>query len=124
VLARDASNNPSPFSTPDAATTIIFTDETLVSGTTLVKAAHITELRTAINSLRACALLTPLSFTTLRSRQRPRSEKTHIDELRSGLTAARTPLGLPVLAFTDPTLVIGSTAVKRLHITDIRTGVK
>jgi len=124
VLARDAATNPSPFSTPDAATTIVFTDETIVSGTTAVKAAHITELRTAVNSLRACALLSPLSFTDTPLTSANLIRKTHIDELRTGLTAARTPLGLPALAFTDPTLVIGSTAVKRLHVTDIRTGVK
>ncbi len=124
VLARDAGANPSSFSTPDAATTIVFTDETLVSGTTLVQAAHVTELRTAVNSIRACALLSPLTFTDTPLTTATPIRKAHIDELRAGLTAARTPLGLPALSFTDPTLVIGLTTVKRLHVTDIRTGVK
>ncbi|MDP9192749.1 MAG: hypothetical protein M3P06_13695 [Acidobacteriota bacterium] len=124
VLARDASTNPSPFSTPDAATTIVFTDDPIVSGTTAIKAAHVTELRTAVNSIRACALLSPLSFTDTPLTTATLIQKTHIDELRSGLTAARTSLGLPALVFTDPTLVIGSTSVKRLHVTDVRTGVK
>jgi sugar lactone lactonase YvrE len=124
VLARDASTNPSPFSTPDAGTTIAFTDETLVSGTTAIKVAHMNELRTAVNSIRACALLSPISFTDTPVTTSILIRKTHIDELRTGLTTARTALGLPALAFTDPTLVVGSTSVKRLHVTDVRTGVK
>ena len=37
---------------------------------------------------------------------------------------ARTALGLLSLAYTDPTLVVEVTLVRRLHVSDVRTGVK
>ncbi|MGZ4808496.1 MAG: hypothetical protein ACXV7D_04130 [Thermoanaerobaculia bacterium] len=40
---------------PDLATTVIFTDSSLVAGTTVVKSVHVTELRTAANAVRQLA---------------------------------------------------------------------
>ena len=123
VRAVDGGASASPFSTPDAATTIVFTDDPLTT-TTLIKAVHITQARTAVNSLRACAGLTATTFIDTPLNSGTLIKKVHIDELRTGLTAARTSLGLPTLSFTDPTLALNTSLVKRLHISDIRTGVK
>lgn len=125
VRAVDASANASPFSIPDAATTIVFTDDPLVASTTPIKAIHITQARQAVDALRACAGLTAGSYTdpslvvgtTL-------VKATHIQQLRTGLTDARALLGLPTITFTDSTLTVGTTVVKRLHVADLRTGVK
>ncbi|MFL6247793.1 MAG: hypothetical protein ACJ74H_17345 [Thermoanaerobaculia bacterium] len=119
VRAVNASGNPSPYSPADAATTLIFTDDPIVTGSTRVKMVHINEVRTAINSLRASAGLSAATFTagtTIR--------KTHIDELRTALAAARSTLGLSAISFTDPTLVINTTNVKGVHLTELRSGVK
>lgn len=124
VRAVDAGANPSPFGTPDAATTIVFTDDPLVTGSTLIKAVHITQLRTAVNSLRACAGLPASTFTDPSLGIGTSVKKNHIDELRSGMTAARSALGLPAIVFTDPTLTTGVTPVRKLHVSDLRTGVK
>lgn len=124
VRAVGTGGHPSPFSTPDLATTIVFTDDPLVASTTKVKAVHITQLRTAVQSLRACAGLAAMAFTDPTVTTTTKAKKAHIDELRTGLSAARTALGLPVLAFTDPTLVVNSTLVRRLHLSDLRTAVK
>src|SRR5258708_38259081 len=48
VRAVDGSSNRSPSSNIDLATTVIFTDDPLVAGSTIVKAVHLTELRTAV----------------------------------------------------------------------------
>jgi sugar lactone lactonase YvrE len=124
VRAVDPAANASPFSSPDAATTIVFTDDPLVAGTTRIKAVHVTELRTAINSLRACAGLSATVFTDTPLTTATKVKKLHIDELRTGMSAARGALGLSAIALTDPTIVVNSTIVRRLHVSDLRTGVK
>ncbi len=123
VRAFDSSSRPSPLSAPDAATAMLFTDDPLAANATMVKAVHLTQLRQAVNALRAAAGLGAATFTdpaltgvSIRT--------THITELRNALAPARATLGLPASTFTDPTLVIGSTPVKALHVTEIRAGVK
>ena len=49
----------------------------------------------------------------------------HITELRSYLNVARDAVGLPmILNFTDPSLTKGSTAIKAVHIQQLRDGLK
>jgi hypothetical protein len=124
VLAVDSGANMSPFSTPDAATTIVFTDDPLIPSTTPIKAAHLNEVRTAVNSIRACAGLSATTFTDTPLGAGDPIKAVHINELRTGLTEARAALGLLSLAYTDPTLVVQMTLVRRLHVSDVRTGVK
>lgn len=112
-------------SNKDLATTILFADDPLTVGVTLIKAQHVTELRQAVNAVRAAASLTPSSWTdptitptvTL-------VRKIHVEELRSSLTAARNALGFTDPGFTDPTLTAGVTEAKRVHIDELRARVK
>lgn len=57
------SNGPSAFGAIDPATTIIFTDPSLIG--LAIKTFHITELRTAVNCMRAAAGLPAATFTDL-----------------------------------------------------------
>src|SRR5207245_5919098 len=87
-----ASAGPSfgPYSSIDLATTVIFTDDVL----TIIRVAHVTQLRTAVNAVRALAgFVDPYNFTdptltpgasTIRA--------VHITELRSALDAARSQI--------------------------------
>ena len=52
-------SNRSPMSAPDVATTVVFQDDPLVAGTTIVKKNHIDQLRTAINAMRAREAASP-----------------------------------------------------------------
>ena len=110
-------------STPDVARTGTFTDDPLVPGTTLIKAIHINELRTAANALRASAGLAPATFTdaivagTI-------IRKVHVEELRSAILEARTAAHLPFTIFADTPLTVGSTAVKAMHIQQLRDALK
>lgn len=105
----------SPFSNTDAATTIVFTDDPPV----IVKAVHLTELRTAVNAMRASAGLAPLAADpTIGAGQVARAS--HITALRTGVTEARTAIGMPSSSFTDATL----TTIKAVHVTELRVSVR
>ncbi|HYC61735.1 MAG TPA: glycoside hydrolase family 44 protein [Thermoanaerobaculia bacterium] len=115
----------SPFSAIDPATTIMFTDDPLVAGTR-AKAAHITELRAAVDAMRAAAGLVgehpPFTNPVLSAGTSIKA--VHIQELRTAMDQARAAIGLSALAYTDPTLTAGTTKVKAAHVTDLRNGVK
>jgi len=116
----------SPYSgTPDLATTVPFTDPSLVAGTTLAAAAHIADLRTAVDAVRALAALGPGSYTN--ATLTPGStviRSVHIGELRLALKAARSALHLPVIDYTTPTIVTGTTLISSSVIDELRNGVR
>jgi hypothetical protein len=115
----------SAFSAPDAATTMLFTDDPLVTGTTIVRGAHLTELRTAVNAFRAAAGLTAATWTdpTL-TPGTTLIKAVHIQEVRNALAPARSFWLLPTITYTDPTLSAGTTPVRAIHVTEVRNGVK
>jgi hypothetical protein len=110
----------SNYTNADLATTVIFTDPALTTGTA-IKATHFNELRSAVNAVRALAGLSPFSFTNP-----PASggtfRKSHVDELRTNLAAARSILGLATITFTDTTITAGSTRIKAAHVNELRGG--
>lgn len=104
----------------DAATTTIFTDTPLIAGTS-VKLVHFTQLRTAVNAMRAAAGLPPQSFTdTLTTSTVVKA--IHISELRTALDAARATIGLPAVTYTDPSL--SGATIKAAHVNQVRSGVQ
>lgn len=121
VRAVDGSNAHSAYSAPDLATTVIFSDDPLSPGTTVVKAAHINELRTAVHAVQtlAGAALTNFTDSTLTV-----IKAVHVTELRTALDGARSTLALPALSYTDPTLTPGVTPVKAVQVEELRSGVK
>ncbi|MBV9497622.1 MAG: hypothetical protein JOZ54_25530 [Acidobacteria bacterium] len=123
VRSVDAGNVSSPLSAPDLATTVIFTDPTLVAGTTIVKAVHVTELRTAVNAVRALAGLPAASFTTPSLGAGASILAAHVTELRTALDAARSALSLPAVSYRDPTLVAGD-LVRAADVEELRNGVR
>ncbi len=113
-------SGPSPFSPIDAATTTIFTDP-ILSSVVMVKAVHLTELRTAVNAMRAAAALAPATFTDP-SVSSTYIKAVHMAELRTALDAARAAIGLTVPPYTDPALGVGTTIVKAAHWAEVRGG--
>jgi adhesin/invasin len=110
----------SGFSSIDPATTIVFTDPS-VSSSVKIKSAHVTELRTAVNAMRAAAGLGAATFTD----GTPTSIKAaHFTELRTALDAARSAIGLAALSYTDPAITANVTSVKGAHLTELRNGTK
>jgi hypothetical protein len=118
-------SGPSPYSIPDIATTLFFTDDPVVAQVTRIKAVHFTELRNAVNAVRAVAGLPPAVFTdpTLNAGT-SLIRAVHCQELRTALNQARSSFGLGAIAFTDSGLTPGTTNVRAVHLQEIRNAVR
>lgn len=116
VVRALAGTSSSSDSASDYATTVMFTDP-LVAGTTMVRFAHLSELRTAVNAFRALAGLGAVAFG---DGVPPSVQRTHLEALRTGLQQAREALGLSTLTFTDAV----PTAIKAVHFQELRTAVQ
>jgi uncharacterized delta-60 repeat protein len=101
---------------------VTFTDEPLVSATTPIKAVHIIELRTFVNELRGQFGLAAFPWTdsTLSGVV---AKTMHITELRTALQAAYVAAGLSAPPFTDSTLTPQQTAIRAVHISELRQAV-
>ena len=110
-------------SAPDFATTMAFTDDPIVSSVTSIKKSHVTELRSAINAIRAAVGLPAFTFTPTDLTALVISAA-HFADLRSALAEARSAVLLPATSYTDPTLTPQATVVKAVHITELRNGVQ
>jgi len=108
VFAVDA---PAPFTDP------------LLSAGSAIRAVHITELRSRINTYRVNVGLSPFSYTdpTLTAGSTP-IRAVHILELRASLQQAYAQGGLTPPAFTDRALTSGTSA-RAVHITELRSAV-
>jgi hypothetical protein len=89
-----------------------------------VRAIHLTQLRTAVNAMRAAAGLPAFVFTDPALVPGTAVKRLHVTELRSALDAARATIGLPALAYTDSTITAGSTPIRAAPITELRGGTR
>ena len=121
---RAVNGGESADSNRDLATTVIFTDDPLVAGTTPVKPAHITELRTAINAVRTLAGLGAGSYTdTNLVSGTTLIKRLHVVDLRTALDAARSNLSLSALTYGE-SITAGVTTIKTSHLNELRAGVQ
>jgi hypothetical protein len=107
-------------SAADLATTVIFTDNPLTAGT-LVKAVHLSQLRTAVNAVRLLAGLGSGSFTGTATFGTVIGA-IQINELRSSLDAARGTLGFSTGGYTNTSLI--GAAIKAVDSQELRDRVK
>lgn len=114
--------NSSPFGPIDLATTVPFTDPSLVAGMT-VKAAHITELRTAVDAVRTLAGAGGGTYTDPGLDNTTLIKAVHLTDLRTALDTARATLLLPAIVYTRPSIAAGMTMAVS-DINDLRAGVQ
>jgi uncharacterized repeat protein (TIGR01451 family) len=122
IQAADATVVGSPGNV-DLATTILFTDDPIISGSTRAKAVHIMELRAAVSAVRAAAGLPPANFSDGSLTAGFPIKAVYVTELRSSLDAARAVIGVPAMVYTDPMLGPGY-MIRAAHLRDLRAGVK
>jgi hypothetical protein len=111
----DADGNLSAPSLRDIATTMSFTDATIVPGLR-IKAAHLFELRQAVNLVRAAAGMAPATFTGTIG---PGTvvKAVHVSELRTAVQPAANFFGV-ISPFTDADLP--GVRIKALHLQELR----
>jgi len=114
--------NTGAYSNVDLAVPMAYTDASLTPGTT-IKAAHFTELRTAINAARAALGWSATTFTDT-SLTGVTVKRIHLTELRSALDTVRAGVGLSALSYTDATVTAGSTPIRAAHILELRSGLQ
>jgi hypothetical protein len=119
--AVNAAATQSSYSAPDLATVVVFADDPIVPFVTKAKLVHITELRTAVNAVRALAGLSAATWTSIQVGDAIQAAP--ITELRSALDAARSTLMLSTLSYTDPSLSAGN-RIKAAHVQELRNGTK
>jgi hypothetical protein len=96
-----------------------FTDHGLPAFT-VVRAVHLTELRSRIAAVRSRLGLASFAFTdTSLTGQVTEIRAQHILELRSAISEASQAAGLAPLVFTDPLLAAG-TIIRAVHINELR----
>ncbi|MBI3940339.1 MAG: DUF11 domain-containing protein [Acidobacteria bacterium] len=104
------------------ASTSIFTDDPATAGITPVRAVHVTELRQAVDAVRACAGLTAATWTDP-SLDGAFIRAVHFQELRDKLAPALATLGLPAQVYTDDPLAPGTT-IKKVHLQELRQAIR
>ena len=104
-----------------------FTDDPLITHVTPIKAVHLTDIRSRVDSLRVHFGLAPFGWTNL-SLGGIAAKAVHVAELRTALLAAydaaiaaARPVTRPV--FADDPLVQGQTMMKTIHIAELRAAV-
>jgi fibronectin type III domain protein len=130
VRAVDASGRVSPESNIDLATAITFADDPLITfaeaptgaNVTPIKAQHWTDLRVAVNAVRATAGLPQTAWSGV-AQPGASIQAAHLQELRSNLDQALSALGLTTSPYTDPTLS-SSVSVKAVHLRELRQRMK
>jgi hypothetical protein len=110
----------SPDSAADLATTVLFTNDPLTAGL-LVRSVHLSELRTAVDAVRAQAGMNAVNWTDAAA-SGVIVKATHIAQLRSSLDQAMTALGLTTGGWTDASLT--GVRIKAAHLQEIRNRVK
>jgi len=103
----------------------VLTDPTLTPlFSSVVRAAHFTELRGAIDTLRARQGLAAFGWSDPSLAAGTTTIKQiHLAELRSAVSAVYMARGLSVPAWTDPTIASAVTVVRAVHITELRAAV-
>ena len=119
VRAIRGNDSVTGYSNRDHATTIMFTDDPLAPGEP-VKAVHLTELRTAVNAVRAAAGLAPATWTDPNPQGVP-VKAVHITQLRNALTPALTALGKSA-SYSGGVAIAG--VIRAVHFQEIRDLVK
>jgi hypothetical protein len=121
VRAVSAGGALSPYTNPDVATAISFTDDSLTSGSTTVKRDHLIELRLAVNAVRATANQSAASWAEAITAGSTPVRASHITELRTKLDEARTALNLAPCSYTS--IALGD-QIQKAHFEQLRECVK
>src|SRR3989441_2258823 len=99
----------------------VFTDATLTAHGTAIRAVHITDLRSAIDTLRTRNGLSAFAYTDATLTPGTTVVRgVHLSELRAALRDVPGSVG----PFTDPAIVVGQTVITATHLNELRKAVR
>ncbi len=102
-----------------------FTDDPVQPGGTVVKTVHLSELRAAIDTLRARYALSPVVWTDPTLVPRVTVIKAvHLNELRAAVAAVYVAAGLPPPEWAAEVAIPGSTVVSAAQIAELRAAIR
>jgi hypothetical protein len=116
VRAVDPASAGGNYSAVDVATTIQFVDDP----SRIIRAAHFTQLRSAIDAFRRSAGLAPAAYTNNVAPGMP-VRAIDLTEMRSAANAARAAVGLPPYPFQ--TVTAGATPIRILHLHELQLAI-
>jgi len=99
---------------------LTFTNNPLQAGVTPVKAVHLTELRTAVSTLRTRYALSAPTWPSGAITPGTAIKAAHLTELRSALADVYTAASLAVPTWSPATLAGGTTVITAAQITQVR----
>lgn len=91
-------------------------------GVSRIRSTHIMELRERVNALRGRYGRLPFAWNGAAAAGQP-VEARHIIDLRTALQTVYDAVGGLPPAYTDPSLVPGTTVIKAIHIAELRAAV-
>ena len=119
LASIDATTGP-----PPSSCTTTFTDDPVVANVTAVKAVHTTELRSAINCVRAWYGLGAYNWTdTTITPDVTGVGAVHVEQMRTALNEAYTAGGFTPLSYTDPGS-LSNVGVKAQHVNELQQFVR
>jgi Divergent InlB B-repeat domain len=102
----------------------VFSDSTLTPFASVVRAVHVTELRAAIDTLRARQGLASFGWTdSAVVANATIIKRSHLVDLRSAVAAIYATRGLAVPSWSDPTITSAAPLVRASHIAELRAAV-
>jgi len=99
-----------------------FTDDPLITAGTIVRAVHITELRSRVDVLRVRYGLATFAWTDPGLGPGSVVRATHLTQLRTALDQTYQAAGQPTPSFTD-TIAAGVTIIRGVHLQELRDAV-
>jgi hypothetical protein len=136
VRAFDSSNNFTNYTSPDLATTVNFDDNPLVTyaedpnNATLIRAAHFTQLRDAINAVRRLVDPNAADFLWTSTNNTPPPQvggqiyASYLTDLRTNLDGALSALSLPAINYQHLTITPQSSVIYKIDLQELRDAVK
>lgn len=124
VRAIDSQGGHSVYSNVIVVAAVDFANDPLlvngVSNLTTIQLQHFTELRSAVNAVRATAELAAFNWTSPAPQQQGLIYASHINDLRTNLTGAMSALGLSSPQYQSPDPITSGTTIRAIHVQQLR----